>query len=70
MTIRIKYWLDSGANHASCRRGETTTDEAGITDDEWRAMTDEEKDEMMRGYAFEHGDWGWCAEDDDQGTKP
>lgn len=59
MTIRIHYWLDSGANIHSCYEDETTTDELGIPDSEWREMTEEQKDEVMRELAWERSDWGW-----------
>lgn len=65
MTIKIKYWLDSGANIHSQYEGKTTTDEIGITDDEWRSMTDQDKEEMMREYAFERSDWGYISEDEE-----
>jgi hypothetical protein len=62
MTIRIKFWCDSGANIHSCREGYITTDELGITDEEWNSYTEEEKTEMMKEVAWENLDWGWSEE--------
>lgn len=50
--MKIKYWLDSGANIHSCRKGEVDLErDAGITD--------EEKDDVMRDFAFARLDWGY-----------
>jgi hypothetical protein len=50
----IKCWLDSGANIHS--RYET---EFEIEDDEWEAMPEEDKEELVKEYAWERMDWGW-----------
>jgi hypothetical protein len=54
--MKFRYWCDSGANIHSCLEGEC---EIEMTEEEFAAMSDEEKEEMMRGYAFERLDWGW-----------
>ena len=59
----IKYWCDSGANHASCRNGEVSLEEIGLTEDEWLEKSDDERDEIMRDYALERLDWGYVIED-------
>ena len=64
MSKTIKYWLNSGANAFSCYKGTVTTDQLGITVDEWDAMSETEKEEIMKEYAFEKADWGF-AEDDE-----
>jgi len=60
----IYWWMDSGANIHSCNRGEITLDELGITDDEWNAMSEKEREEVMRDVAFMQVDWGFSE------TKP
>lgn len=62
MSKKIKYWCDSGANIHSCRKGETSLDELGLTEDEWNAMSDDERDDMMREIACERLDWGYALE--------
>lgn len=62
MTIKIKYWCDSGANIDSCYRDETTAKEQGFTDDEWQKLTEEEKEEVVKELALERLDWGWTEE--------
>jgi hypothetical protein len=59
MTILIKYWCDSGANIHSKYEGEITVDEQGFTDEEWQALSEDEKEEIMKESAFERLDWGW-----------
>jgi hypothetical protein len=53
-TIKIKAWLDSGANIHSCYRTEFEIDKA-----EWDAMSEEEKEEEAKDHAWGRMDWGW-----------
>lgn len=59
MSKKVKYWCDSGANIHSCREGEITLDELGITEDEWNSMSVDDKEKMMRDVALERLDWGY-----------
>lgn len=59
MTRKFEVWLDSGANHASCKKEVLTLDDIGLSEDEWNSMNDEERDENMRDIAFETLEWGW-----------
>jgi len=52
--ITIETWLDSGANHESSYKTQFEIDE-----DEWNAMSEEEKDNYAKDYAWERMDWGW-----------
>lgn len=52
--ITIKFWLDSGANIHS-----KYEDEFEIDAEEWAGMTEEEKDEYAKQYAWDRMDWGW-----------
>ena len=63
MSKTIHYWCDSGANIHSMRKGKTTLDELGMTEAEWLALTDDERDDMMRDIACDRLDWGYCLED-------
>lgn len=63
MSKKIKYWCDSGANIHSCREGTTTLDELGLTEEEWHAMSDEDRDNLMRDIALDRLDWGYALED-------
>lgn len=57
--ITIKTWLDSGANHQSSYEAEFEIEEA-----EWNAMSEEEKDEYAKDYAWDQMDWGWKIDGD------
>lgn len=59
----IRYWLDSGANIHSCREGKVTLKELDLTEQEWLDLSDPERDDIMRGIAFECADWGYRLED-------
>lgn len=63
MSKTIKYWCDSGANAFSCRDGEITLAELQMTEADWLSLTDDERDEMMRGIACDRLDWGYALED-------
>lgn len=60
--MKIKYWLDSGANAFSCYLGEFDTSEAGYTDEEWLALDEYQKEEVALEYAWNHVDWGFSEE--------
>ncbi len=53
-TIKIKAWLDSGADADSKYQTEFEVDA-----EEWAAMTEEEKDEYAKDHAWEKMEWGW-----------
>lgn len=57
--MKIKFWCDSGANIHSCRKGSFDLKEVGLTEEEWYALPDEEKEEIVKPYALERLDWGW-----------
>ena len=56
--IKIKAWLDSGANVHSCRWTDFEIEEA-----EWSAMSEDERDEYAKEVAWDRMDWGWVVED-------
>jgi hypothetical protein len=63
MSKKIRYWCDSGANAFSNKKGEITLEEMGITEAEWEAMTENERDDLMRDVACDRLDWGYSLED-------
>lgn len=58
--LTIEAWLDSGANHRSDYRVEFEVDE-----DEWNALSEEEKDEYAKEYAWGRIDWGWVVKEEE-----
>jgi hypothetical protein len=56
-TIKVKAWLDSGANHDSTRWVTFTVDK-----NDWERMTEEEQKEYAQSYAWEFMDWGFFVE--------
>lgn len=62
---KIKWWCDSGANAFSCREGVVTTKEIGITDAEWDAMTEDERESLMKEIAWDRLDWGFSEIEED-----
>lgn len=57
--MKFKVWLDSGANIHSCREAVVSLDSLGISRESWIAMSDEEREDVMRDVAFEQSDWGY-----------
>lgn len=55
----FKVWLDSGANCQSEYSVEVTTEDLGMTDAEWDALSEEGRDEIMKEIAFERSEWGF-----------
>jgi hypothetical protein len=68
MTSRLfKFWLDSGANAFSTRKGLVTLEELGFSDEEWDAMSEEEQFEFMKELIFANADWGFVEVPTDGG---
>jgi hypothetical protein len=59
-TLKIKAWLDSGANHDSSFEAEFEIDEG-----EWNLMSEEDKDAYAKEYAWDRMDWGWVVKEED-----
>lgn len=62
MSRTFVAYLDSGANIHSRYKTEITLADMGITDEEFDEMSDEEKDDMFKEYAYECSEWGWYEE--------
>lgn len=57
--MKVKYWLDSGANiHSKLTR----TIDLDIDPEEWNEMTESEQEDHMKDIVFQHLDWGYTAE--------
>jgi hypothetical protein len=60
-TIKIKAWLDSGANHDS-----TYWVWFEVDKDDWYRMSEEERQEYAKDHAWDRMDWGWFVEEESQ----
>jgi len=63
--MKINLWCDSGANANSCRK-ETIdlSSDWNISDEEWNAMTEKEKEEQVMDWANDYLDIGWSEIED------
>jgi len=60
MGYKYRVYLDSGANIQSCYEQTIDTEEdLGISDEEWDAMSEKSKDEIMKDVAWERMEWGY-----------
>lgn len=58
--MKIEIWCDSGANIHSCRRVTVDLiDTFGFSDEEWAAIPEDEKEDIVKDIAFERLDWGY-----------
>lgn len=58
--MELKVWCDSGANIHSCRTVIIDVEDTfGLSDDEWKALTEDEQTEMVKDIAWERLDWGF-----------
>jgi hypothetical protein len=60
MGRKFKVWLDSGANAFSSYEQEIDIEEdLNITSNEWDAMPEKERGEVMEEIAWERMEWGF-----------
>lgn len=57
--MKLKIWIDSGANAHSKRVTVVELKDIGITDHEWSMLTENQKEEAAKSVAFETLDWGF-----------
>lgn len=57
--MKIKIWCDSGANAHSKRVDVLSLGDLGITEQEWKNMTEKEREAMAKEVAFQCLDWGY-----------
>jgi hypothetical protein len=61
--MKVTFCCDNGANIHSKRKEKFDTEkDLGFTDEEWNEMTDEEKYEIVKDWAFEKFDY-WLVEE-------
>lgn len=60
MSKVLKVWCDSGANVHSCFKTEVRVSEFGLTDEEWDALTECQKDEYVKDVAWQRLEWGYA----------
>lgn len=60
--MKIKTYLNSGANAHSCKKDEYTLESLGISEEEWENMTPQEKDDFMRPIIWDTLEWGYYEE--------
>ena len=57
--MKLRIWCDSGANIHSKREEIIGIGELGLTEKEWREMSDAEREEAVKPVALERLDWGF-----------
>lgn len=57
--MKIKVWLYSGANAFSEHVQELDLEDLGLSDNDWNAMSEEQKDDFIRPIAWDRMDWGY-----------
>jgi len=58
--MKVRFYLDSGANIHSCRQEDfDTVDDLGLDAGEWEAFTEDEKFEFARDWANNYLDMGF-----------
>jgi len=57
--MKLKIWLDSGANIYSKREVIVSLEDIGLLEDEWKNLSHLRKEQIVREIAFENSDWGW-----------
>jgi hypothetical protein len=64
--MKLKVWLDSGANIHSCRTEIVEFTDLGVTEAEWDALTEAEQEGLAKEIAFDRADWGFAKVEDDE----
>jgi hypothetical protein len=57
--MKLKFWCDNNANIHSERSETFELEEFGYTEDEWNAMSEEEKQKHAEDWAMERFDFGF-----------
>ena len=57
--MKVEFWCNNGANIHSKRTETFDMGGWGISDEEWREMSDDEKYEMVKEWMYERLDYGW-----------
>jgi hypothetical protein len=51
--MKIRYWIQTEIHGSQC------SDEIEVDDEEWAAMSEDEREAFARDVAFERMEWGW-----------
>lgn len=57
--MKLRIWCDSGANAHSKREEVVDLSDWNLTPEQWKAMTEDEKEAMAKEAAFAQLDWGF-----------
>ena len=57
--MKLKIWCDSGANARSKREVIVELSDIGFTEEEWKRLHEDEKEQIAKEVAFEQLDWGF-----------
>ncbi|MBN3757179.1 hypothetical protein G3N95_29850 [Paraburkholderia sp. Tr-20389] len=60
--MKITFHCDNGANIHSEYKAEINLSEVGLTEDEWRALDDDGKNEVVKEWALERYEY-WFQEE-------
>jgi len=66
--MKVRFYLDSGANIHSCREDTfDTVEDFGLQQGEWEQMTEDEKMEYVDDWKCNYLDYGFQELDDKEG---
>lgn len=60
--MKIKFVCDSGANIHSARKEVINTEDYGFEDDEWLALSDDQKQKVVEDWAYDRLEIYWDEE--------
>ena len=60
--MKIKFHCDNNANIHSVKTAEFTSEELGYTDAEWSALSEDQKNDIVREWALEDFEY-WYSDD-------
>jgi hypothetical protein len=63
--MKIRFFCDSGANIKSCRREVMDTEDIGYTAEEWRELTEDDKQKAAEEWAWDRLEIGFEEIEDD-----
>lgn len=58
--MKLRIWCDSGANAHSKREEIIDLKDLNITEDEWKKMSEDEREAATKEVAFAQLDWGYA----------
>lgn len=67
--MKITFHCDNNANIYSELTEEFSPKDLGLTEQEWRSMSEDEKTEMVKGWALERFDYWYTEKDKKKGPR-